>query len=629
MCGIAGITRFRGEGDDLGSIERMLRCLERRGPDDSGVVVSDSTVLGNRRLAILDLSPAGRQPMQSPSGRFWITFNGEIYNHAEIREELGLERRDLRSSSDTEILLRAWERWGPACLERFVGQWAFAIYDAREKVTWLARDRFGEKPLFYHLSERRLAFASSLGSLMQEPETKRELDPAALTEYLTLRYVVAPRTILRDVRKLPGGRLLEIAADGSVREQVWYEPRFRVTNERRTRETLVEAFGERLERASARCLVSDVPVALLLSDGIDSNAVRAALSAGGHRPPSYTFRLGDGDGESGAAPARVMEGDGGPVHDLTAGRADRLQSMSEAFARLTEPVGDGAALATWMLIKNARDHATVFLCGHGGDEVLGGYRLSQDRFRLAALRVLARLPMAWMCSPLGRFLYGDEPLSVRRERLLAASPETVPAAARYLIHRPLPPGDVRRLLGGPGTLPERYLGTVDRLYEGCEGSAGDLDRMQEVMLRTFLSENILSFADSVAMDSSAELRMPFLDRDLVEFVLGLPAASRVGRLPGRTNTKRILRWWADGRVPPEVVRRRKRAFQFGSLPGLLRRDGATLRARILDVEAVRSHLPGAEAWLTAAPESFRGPWEGTLWALLALAIWCEANDVRG
>jgi asparagine synthetase B (glutamine-hydrolysing) len=204
-----------------------------------------------------------------------------------------------------------------------------------------------------------------------------------------------------------------------------------------------------------------------------------------------------------------------------------------------------------------------------------------------------------------------------------------PAAARYLIHRPLPVSDVAELFA-PGEAPaEHYLTTVDALYGRCHEEAEDVDRMQEVMLKTFLSENICSFADSTAMDSSAELRMPFLDRDLVSFVMSLPPAARVSRWPGRANTKLILRWWGEGRLPGEITARRKRAFPFGNLPALLDTHGGTLKDRILGSAAVREALPGAEQWLTHQSSYYRGPWEGTLWALLSLGIWCEAAGVRG
>jgi asparagine synthase (glutamine-hydrolysing) len=623
MCGIAGIYRYHGEGADAAIVQAMLTRLERRGPDDGGIAVAEPAVLGHRRLAILDLSCAGHQPMRSATGRYWMTFNGEIYNYEEVRRELGVEWGAMRSRTDTEILLLAWERWGAQALPRLVGQWAFAMLDTVERRLWLARDRFGEKPLFYHEATEVLVFASSLEALVQHPRVPRELDPECLVEYVTLRYVVNPRTVLREVKKLGPGQLLEVGPEGSE-ARTWWTPRVRhrpgVNSE--TRGALVEKFNALFTQASERCLVSDVPVALLLSDGIDSQSIRTVLTSRGHSIPAYTFRLLNP--EAGLAPTAPSPGSD-PVTDIEVSRAERVAQMVPAFGSLTEPVGDGAMLATWMLIRAARAEATVFLCGHGGDEVLGGYRLSQDRFRLALLRRLAWLPLAWVGAPLDRFLYGNESLADRRRRLREVPASMTPAVARYLIHRPLPYEDIVQIFGGGRN---SYLDVVDCLYRSCDTDAGDLDRMQKVLLQTFLSQNILPFADAAAMDSSAELRMPFLDRDLVEFVLSLSAASRVSRWPGRANTKRILRWWAEGRVAKEVITRRKRHFQFGSIADLLRHHEATLKGRILDVGAVRRVLPGVEAWLSRPPESYRGPWEGTLWALEALGIWCNRVEVR-
>jgi asparagine synthase (glutamine-hydrolysing) len=635
MCGIAGIYRFDGERDDAQVVESMTTRLDRRGPDGMGVEREGPVTLGNRRLRILDLSDAGRQPMRSATGRYLITFNGEIYNFDDLRREMGVDHDQLRSRTDTEVLLLAWERWGTGALDRMVGQWAFAVYDTDERRLWLARDRFGEKPLFYHRGGGALAFASTIPALLAAPWVPRELDDDALLEYITMRYVISPRTVVHGVEKLPGGHVLCAGPDG-VDVSRWYEPRFKWRDGAadtavaggRGRKKLVEEFDALLAQASRRCLVSDVPVALLLSDGIDSNSIRASLTAQGRDVTSFTYTLTDS--ASGLSPAEAggAAPDGCEELNLLVTPEERVEKMVPAFASMTEPVGDGAALATWLLIRNARDRATVFLCGHGGDEVLGGYRLSQDRFRLAVVRALARLPMAWSRQALDRFLYGAESLEERRRSLLKVPARKTPAAARYLIHRPLPVGDITEMLL-PGPVPlDRYLETVDELYGRCDDGAADVDRMQEVMLKTFLAENICSFADSTAMDSSAELRMPFLDRDLVEFVLSLPASARVSRWPGRANTKLILRWWGKGRLPEEITTRRKRAFPFGNLPELLAKDGDTVRGRILGAAAVRRALPGVERWLSHEPAYFRGPWEGTLWALLSLGIWCEGAGVR-
>lgn len=620
MCGIAGVFRFSSREDDRPVVLTMADALARRGPDGDGIVANGPLTLGHRRLAILDLTPTGHQPMHSASQRYIVGFNGEIYNHDEVRRELGIDRNDLQSTSDTEILLLAWERWGVRALDRMAGQWAIAIYDREEERLWLARDRFGEKPLFYHRSGDALTFASSIPALMRAPWVPRALDHNAIVEYVTLRYVVSPRTVIAGIEKVPGGHVLEVDTSGT-RLSRWYTPRFRHTAPAQPRDAAVEEFGSLLTQASRRCMVSDVPVALLLSDGIDSNSIRAALASQGDAIRSYTYTLAST--ESGITPM----GDDTESLDLHVTPEDRIEYMLPAFSSFGEPVGDGAALATWMLIRSARPHATVFLCGHGGDEVLGGYRLSQDRFRLAAARRLAHLPGPGAEPALARILNGDEPFILRRQRMKDATTARAPEAARYLVHRPLPVADVETLLGRSLSANDGYLDTIDRLYANCDDDATDVDRMQEVMLQTFLSENILSFADAMAMDSSAELRMPFLDRDLVEFVFSLPTSTRVGRWPGRTNTKQILRWWSRGRVADDVIERRKRGFPFGNLPELLTTHGDVVRARVLDAPAVRSALPGVAQWLDRPPAYFRSSYEGTLWALLSLGIWCEHHGV--
>src|SRR5262245_14350922 len=288
MCGIAGIYRYRGKGEDSAIVQAMLTRLERRGPDDSGIFAAEPAVLGHRRLAILDLSPSGHEPMESPGGRYLITFNGEIYNYEQVRGELGVKREAMHSRTDTEILLLAWERWGAAALPRLVGQWAFAVFDRAERRLWLVRDRFGEKPLFYHESKDSLVFASSLETLVQHPQVPRQLDPECLVEYVTLRYVVSPRTVLHQVKKLGSGQLLEVGLEGS-RVHTWWlpplRPRPRPATE--TRGSLVEEFNALFTRASERCLVSGVPVALLLGDGIDRMSIRSVVVVGGDS--IYTF----------------------------------------------------------------------------------------------------------------------------------------------------------------------------------------------------------------------------------------------------------------------------------------------------------------------------------------------------
>ena len=611
MCGIAGILRPRADPGDRDAVAAMLAELVRRGPDDSGIEQHQGATLGNRRLAILDLSPAGHQPMVSASGRFVVVLNGEIYNFRELRDELGLDPSQLRSSSDTEILLWAWERWGEEAPTRLVGQFAFALWDTREQVLWLVRDRFGEKPLYWHQSGGSLAFASSLGALVQAPFVPRAVCPSAAAELVALRYVVAPRTVLQDCRKVPGGHLVRVDRDGVV-ERAWWQPRF--TARARSRSEADEEFATLLDRASRRCLVSDVPVALFLSDGIDSHSILAALTEARSDLPTYTYRMPDAESPIDWIPERPE------THDVVVGPDERMDGLRRACEGFTEPVGDGAALATWLLLKHCREGATVFLCGHGADEVLGGYRITQDRFRLAFMHRMSGVPLRYSSRAYERFMFGAESPADKRGALRAGSVRLAPQAARYLIHRPLPWDQVSAICGREV---DDYLASIDRLYAACGPEVADVDRILYVMMKTFLEANILTYADSVAGDWSAELRMPFLDRDLVEFVFSLPAAWRLGRWPGRANTKLPLRRWARRHLPSDIVTRKKRGFNYGHMSTMVRSRREEILGYVRDSAAVRRVLPGAEAWIDHPPEHFGGYREGPMWAMVSLGIWAE------
>ncbi len=556
--------------------------------------------------------------MVSPNGRFVVSFNGEILNHRELCEEWQIDRRTLRSSSDTEILLIGWERFGRKTLESLVGPFAIAMYDSLEHRLWLVRDRLGERPLFYHQSTEGLTFGSTIEAVLQAPWVAREFDPIAVEELVTLRYVCSPRSIMRHVQKLPPGYLLVTDAN-QAQVEPWWQPRF--GSEQNGSRPLRGApraaeFDRLLTRAVNRCTIADVPVGLLISDGIDSNAITHALRGTGCATRQYTFRAEMGTAEE------VHVHQEGPIQIVEASRAARSRLMHEALGSVTEPVGDGALLATWLLLREASKSATVLLAGHGGDEVCGGYRLSQDRFRLSMLRYLARVSSRLGNGIYERYSYGAGSVAERRAALARSSARLVPAAAHFIVHQPLSIDDVLALSGDLSSR-ARYLAPVDRFYQECADENNDLERMQRVLLRGFLGENILSFVDSVAMAHSVEGRMPFLDRDLVEFSLAAPSTARVGRLPGYTNTKKELRRWAKPRLDESIVRRHKRSFPYGALRQLLDIDRNSVLAPLQDSTVIHRALPGLRRWLDHEPDFFRGPRDGTLWALLSLASWSD------
>jgi len=628
MCGIAGVYRARGSADDRGVVQAMMDRLQSRGPDGQGLVCEGPLWLGHRRLAILDLSEAANQPMVSSSGRYTISFNGEIYNYRELIGQLGIDPNTLRTTSDTEVLLRAWEAWKSDCLQQLAGQFAFALYDRLEERLWLVRDRFGEKPLYYHEQNGVLAFSSTLASLLKAPWVPREISQVALEECLTLRYVVSPHTLVGGVRKVPPGHLLTAGRSG-VELRDWWSPHFHPSTQPlgpRWKEEAAEEFGRRLELATRRCLVSDRPTALLLSDGIDSGALGVVLAGASQAPHAFTYRVTDTAARHDSTRLNLDGREPLKVETITVTYDELARSVVPALTGLNEPIGDGSAVATWFLIHKARARATVFLCGQGADEILGGYRLSQDRFRLAMLRRLCKLPLPFLDRAMTHFVNGDESPASRRLSLARAPASLAPAVARFLIHRPLPSWALEGMLGS-ATVPGRHLESVDRLYGECPSGATDLDRIQEVMLRTFLSENLLSYGDSVAMASSAELRMPYLDRDLVDFALALPRALRVGLWPGRINTKLVLRRWGRNRLPRAILHHPKRTFRFGSIRNLLTSPASDLRSLILDSRTLRRYLGGLHAWMQEPAGLPRGTWGATTWTLASLAAWCDAAGV--
>ena len=632
MCGLAGIFRPGGVlSHDAETVSSMMTRLVNRGPDGIGMVSVDEVTLGHRRLKILDLSDGAKQPMTSRCGRFIMVYNGECYNFQDLRAELGLSQSDLRSTSDTEILLEAWSLLGPSCLQRVVGQFAMAVYDKAKRELYLVRDRFGEKPLFYHQSPQgTVSFASSLGAMLAANGVPKQFDPESVEELLTLRYVIAPKTVIKQVFKVKPGCMLIVNQDG-LQKKRWFEVDYKNSGEDQPKirqEDVVEEFDRLLRQATLRCLVSDVPTGLLLSDGIDSQSINTILAQEQASIPTFTYGYFTQDGQLSPL-GQVGDASKQNNHNFSFSAEERVEAMVPAFSSLNEPVGDGASLATWLLLKKASRHATVFLCGHGADETLGGYRLSQEQLRLRVLKKLSYLPPSLSTKLFTRFMNGAESINERASALRLAPKNLVPATARYLIHRPLPIRDLEVLFqrSREESSPP-YLDVISALYRDCRADASGIDRIQKVMLRTFLSENILTYADSSAMDQSTELRMPFLDRDLFDFVMKLPSEYRVGAYPGSRHTKVILRKWGERHLGVNAAYAKKRSFDFGSLRSLLDSHGPTLRSYVLDSTVVRDAVPGAEQWLSQPSLYFRGCWQGTLWALLALGIWAEANGVR-
>ena len=581
MCGLAGILVLPGDtsAGSLGeTAASMAHALYHRGPDSAGVWVDQNAhiALGHQRLAVIDLSPAGHQPMTSPDGRYVIAYNGEVYNFADLRTELEGRGRRFRGHSDTEVVLGAISEWGllPA-LERFIGMFAFALWDGAERRLHLVRDRLGIKPLYYGRIRRRFVFASELRAIRHHPDFDADIDRDALALYLRFNNVPAPWSIFRGIRKLMPGTVLSV--DGkSGDETVTSFWSLRDIAEKGVAAPFAGDEDEAEERLEGLLrdavkdrMVADVPLGVLLSGGIDSNAVAALMQAANSTPvSSFTVAFPGSrydEGEDARAVARHL----GMHHsELAVTAADVLAAVPELPAMVDEPFADSSQIPSLLISRHARREVTVCLSGDGGDEVFGGYNRyawcepAYDRLRLvprAVRKVVGHAMTAVAPTTWDHLFQGLAPLLPRSWRLHDAGDKVHKAAG--VIAAPDLASIYRRLVS-QWQQPEsvvvncRALSTlIDRPEEWA--SLPDFTRQMAYLdTMTYLPDDILAKVDRASMAASLEVRVPLLDHRVVEFAWSLPMSMKVGG----GLTKRILRRVLYRFVPRELIDRAKWGF---------------------------------------------------------------------
>ena len=562
MCGISGfLNRDAQRPADRELLGRMTDVIAHRGPDGSGLHVDGPLALGHRRLSIIDLSSAGAQPMTNEDGTIWIVFNGEIYNFLDLRAELVARGHLFRSHCDTEVLVHGYEEWGDELPERLCGMFAFAIWDAKRHRLFLARDRLGKKPLYYHLGKERLSFGSEIKSLLCDPSVPRELDEEALDLYLSLRYVPAGLTAFARIHKLPPASSA-VFENGKLSIRRYWRMVFPPeTDERRDDDDLAQDLWERLRRATEIRLMSDVPLGVFLSGGLDSSAIAAHMidlrrQSGGDKVKSFSVGYLAEDGSSELEQARRVARALGTDHaEVVVTAKDFLQFLPDLVWYLDEPVADAACVPLYYLSKRAREDVTVVLSGEGADEVLAGYPIYRTMLYLERVR---------------RAASG----AVDRTAPLAALAVKSPKVRKYLYWSTLPLEERYRgvscafvdeeksiLRGEEGSLvPPRKISArlLDRLAVHWAETDGlpPLERMLELDRRVWLPDDLLVKADKMTMATSVELRVPFLDHQLIEWSALLPERAK---LRGRLG-KWLLRQAAHERLPPECTAPGKRGF---------------------------------------------------------------------
>jgi asparagine synthase (glutamine-hydrolysing) len=557
MCGICGEVQYGDPG--LVSSERvraMAARLAHRGPDGEGLWHEPGIAMGHRRLSIIDLSEAASQPMTTPDGRYVIVYNGEIYNYMDVRSDLEAMGERFTTRSDTEVLLRAFVRWGLDALPRLNGMWAFAIWDRQKRELTLCRDRLGVKPLYWAQVPGGVVFASEISPLLLHPEVSRDIHPRALAEQVACRYVLAPRTLLKSVQKLPPGHVCTVTEKGTRIGHYWTLPlgeRIRRIGEKEA----LERFSDLFESSVNRRLVSDVPVGLLLSGGVDSSALAAALKRSGHeRMATFTVAF-DAKGPFDERPyARaVAERFGTDHHETVITPEVFAGSLETVLSHQDDPVADMAVLPLYHVCALARDHVKVLLTGQGADELLGGYHLDRVLKQIRAIVRLRSLPGA---RKLAEWIGRRNP---RRAYLLNwdeiryAVPGQLPGKIRYDLTLPLQSGEMNALL--KDCMPPPYDRTLDALYTEIPSHRGPLDAILATLMKSWLPDNLLNHGDRMSMAHGLELREPFLDPHLLDFCFHSPQRIKVAR----GETKRILKRYAvQAGVPRRVAYRRKRGF---------------------------------------------------------------------
>jgi len=626
MCGFAGEFLLSGALANEQLARAMADTLRHRGPDEAGSFISDDgrCAIGFRRLAVLD-PPGSHQPMSSADGQITVVFNGEIYNFRQLRRQLQADGAVFRTAGDTEVLLHLYARYGRQMVHHLRGMFAFVLFDAARKKVLLARDRLGQKPLWYAVLPDKTIFASQLRALLAHNDVEKRIDNISINFYMSFGYIPAPRSIYQGICKLPPACTLCLEGTAARPEKYWHPASADLES---PQEQVLERLRSELAEVVAAHMVSDVPLGALLSGGVDSSIVVALMARSGGRTGGVkTFTAGFTQREFDERPAAAaVAAHCGTDHTELLVEPQPGEALDQLVTMYDEPFADSSALPTWMICQAARRHVTVALVGDGGDEVFAGY----DRYRamhlgetLGPTGYLAVRLAAALARP---FAPHRQRSSLRRFiRFADALPQ--PFAQQYFRYRRLfGPEDLPRLFS------DDFAGQADtdapaewfcRLYE-----EGDFDsevtRAQRHDMLTYLPDDLLVKTDIASMACSLELRAPLLDHEIVQLGLSLPPALKLNRRCGKLALRRAF---AD-LLPKEAFQGPKRGFAV-PLGQWLREDlRETLRQTLLDRSFLKAGIFRREslAGLINDHLTRRDDHSHRLWALLVLARWLALGD---
>ncbi len=626
MCGIYGELSLTSDYRPGVHGEAATDLLRHRGPDERGTWLGDEVFLGMRRLSIIDLD-GGSQPIWNEDRTCCVVYNGELYNFLDLRRELEAKGHLFRTATDTEVVVHAYEEWGPGCVRRFNGMFAFALWDGRGRRLLLARDPVGEKPLYYYRDAKRLIFASEIKAILADPNVPRRINFRGLANYLAFGHSVAPETIYEGICKLlPGHYLTE--GDGGIGPRRYWDvgaepvlasqPSISGTREQEYAEQVLDLLDDSVRRR----MIADVPVGAFLSGGVDSSAVVALMgrhATGTIKTFSLGFSVGGAYNElsDAASVARFL---GTEHHELEVTHSDLVQALHALVFHYDEPFADPAGFPVFLLSRFASEQVKVVLTGDGGDELFGGYRrYVADR----AAPLYQRLP-SWLTGRCLPAMVDRLPRLRRAKRILHTLPIGDPGrryAAWLTVFTPEMQAELLEPDVWSAVADHDPSSDYPRHYAGLKGSAASdhLNRLMYIDLKTWLADDYLEKTDKATMACGLEARLPLLDRRLVELAFRLPGSYKIRGL----STKRILKQAVKGLVPPEVLEKPKHGFAV-PIDQWLRGDLASFARDVLMDERARRRgyfrAPVLER-LWQEHMSGRHVWDSSLWLLLNFELW--------
>jgi asparagine synthase (glutamine-hydrolysing) len=634
MCGICGKIDFTGKTVPLELLRNMTDSIAYRGPDDEGFFSDGPVGLGHRRLSIIDLSPAGRQPMSNEDESLWLVFNGEVYDFAETREKLIAKGHTLKSRTDSETVLHLYEDEGVACLKHLNGMFAFALWDAPLQRLWLARDRLGKKPLVYYWDGKRFVFSSEIKAILRDPDVPREIDFEALDLYLTLNYIPATWTIFKNIRKLPPGHSLVLQKGELSIQSFWDVPANGAEHEIPSPSDSMpwdqskDRLRQLLEASVARRLIADVPLGAFLSGGLDSSIIVALMARQSSRPVK-TFSIGYKDlpffDETRYA-REVARFNRTEHYEFKLGHKDILDAFPKVLDLLDEPFADSSAVPTYIVSRETKRHVTVALSGDGGDELFAGYRMYLGEYWA---KYFARIPGAlrkYMIAPLVQSLPDarDKPgleLVRRAKKFLRGMSLSFPE--RFCGWREIFPFVARqKLLRRP---PDRnfYLELVRQAAENGKALFPEdgINLMLYLDVKGLLPGDMLTKVDRMSMANSLEVRVPFLDYTLVQYVFSLKGSTKLGAWKG----KRVLLETFKDLLPPVLHNRPKWGFEM-PIGAWLKKELKFLIEEYLRKDRIEKQGlfdPGIIRDLVTNHMSGRQDTSWQLWNLIVFEHWYE------